>query len=71
MWRFLLVLVFSMPVYADRLALVIGNGSYDNASIGNFKFDPLNNPVNDAKDMADVLRELGFKVVVKYNLQKR
>ena len=64
MWRLLLVLVFSMPVYADRLALVIGNGSYLHES-------SLNAPVNDAKDMADVLRELGFKVIVKYNLQKR
>ncbi len=64
MWRFLLVLVFSMPVYADRLALVIGNGDYLYES-------SLNAPVNDAKDMADVLQSLDFKVIAKYNLRQR
>ena len=38
-----------------RLALVIGNSSYQNA--------PLKNPVNDAKDMAATLRTVGFKVI--------
>ncbi|MFK5971110.1 MAG: caspase family protein [Candidatus Marithrix sp.] len=62
--RLLLVLIFSMPVYADRLALVIGNGDYLYES-------SLNAPVNDAKDMAEILRSLGFKVIVKYNLRQR
>ena len=40
----------------DRVALVIGNGDYRHTS-------PLRNPVNDARDMADRLEELGFKVI--------
>ncbi|MEW6262341.1 MAG: caspase family protein [Thermodesulfobacteriota bacterium] len=46
-----------------RLALVVGNGAYD--------FSPLKNPVNDAKDMAVVLRRLGFQVIHKENADKR
>lgn len=40
-----------------KIALVIGNTNYD-ASIGGLK-----NPVNDAKDVADALRRLGFTIV--------
>src|SRR5215510_5516242 len=40
-----------------RIALVIGNSDY--------KTSPLSNPVNDAKDMAQLLRELGFEVIYK------
>ncbi|MDM8567937.1 SUMF1/EgtB/PvdO family nonheme iron enzyme [Thiotrichales bacterium HSG1] len=64
MWRFLVILIVSMPVYADRLALVIGNGDYLHES-------SLNSPVNDAKDMAKVLRGLGFTVIDEYNLRLR
>lgn len=39
-----------------RVALVIGNGNYRNAS-------RLNNPPNDARDMASTLRRLGFEVL--------
>lgn len=39
-----------------RVALVIGNGAYQNAN-------RLANPANDATDMAAVLRELGFELV--------
>ncbi len=39
-----------------RLALVIGNGRYTKAS-------PLDNPVNDANDMAAALGKLGFEVI--------
>ena len=46
-----------------RLALVIGNGAYENA--------PLKNPVNDANDMASILKELGFDVILKTNANKR
>jgi|SRR5262245_2790475 len=42
-----------------RVALVIGNAAY--------KESPLSNPVNDAKDMAQLLRELGFEVIFKQN----
>ena len=45
-----------------KIALVIGNWAY--------KFKPLNNPKNDARDMAQLLRKpsLGFKVIHKENL---
>ncbi len=46
-----------------RIALVIGNGSYTDA--------PLRNPVNDAQDMAAVLRQLGFRVTLHTNATKR
>jgi len=38
-----------------RIALVIGNGSYQSA--------PLRNPVNDARDMAELLQRLDFQVL--------
>ncbi len=40
----------------NRTALVIGNSSYKNVS-------PLENPVNDANDMAVALEKLGFEVI--------
>ncbi|WP_161850247.1 caspase family protein [Bradyrhizobium sp. CCBAU 051011] len=46
--------------FNNRHALVIGNGAY--------KGSPLNNPVNDAADMADALRSVGFKVTLGKNL---
>ncbi len=46
-----------------RFALVIGNGDYQNA--------PLANPVNDAKDMAKALKDLGFEVTLVLNANKR
>ncbi|OQW92117.1 MAG: hypothetical protein BWK78_02630, partial [Thiotrichaceae bacterium IS1] len=42
------------------LALVIGNAAYAEK--------PLKNPVNDAKDMAKVLEELGFQVILRTNV---
>lgn len=48
---------------APRFALIIGNSSY--------KYVPkLRNPVNDATDIASVLKELGFKVTLKRNVDK-
>ncbi|MDM8559085.1 caspase family protein [Candidatus Parabeggiatoa sp. HSG14] len=41
-------------------ALVIGNSDYE--------YNPLSNPVNDARDMAHVLKELGFDVTLGTNL---
>src|SRR5436309_7945134 len=38
----------------SRVALVIGNGAYPTM--------PLDNPVNDARAMAEALQSLGFKV---------
>jgi uncharacterized caspase-like protein len=47
-----------------RVALVIGNGAYENTT-------PLINPSNDAFDVADALRRLGFEVVDGRDLDKR
>jgi Caspase domain len=45
------------PAHAEkRVALVIGNSHYKNVT-------PLDNPVNDAKLMAETLRTLGFVIV--------
>ena len=44
---------------ASRTALVIGNANYPSA--------PLQNPVNDARDVAEVLKGLGFEVLCKVN----
>lgn len=46
-----------------RKALVVGIADYDYA-------DDLNNPENDAKDMADVLKQLGFDVSEYTNLDQ-
>ncbi len=48
---------------SPQLALVIGNSQYE--------YKPLRNPINDAKDMARVLRKIGFEVTVKTNLNQR
>lgn len=56
----LLVLFISNPSYSAaerRIALVIGNGSYD--------FGRLKNSVNDANDIAATLKKLGFSVILK------
>lgn len=56
------LVVFSGDVRAEkRVALVIGNSAY--------KFAPtLANPINDASDMAEKLRGLGFEVVSGHDL---
>jgi hypothetical protein len=46
-----------------RVALVIGNAAYQQS--------PLRNPVNDSTDVANRLRQLGFTVVERNNLQIR
>jgi hypothetical protein len=47
----------------QRLALVIGNASYREA--------PLANPVNDARAVAQALRESGFTVMLRENTDQR
>jgi uncharacterized caspase-like protein len=47
----------------QRVALVFGNGAYKTA--------PLRNPVNDATDVAQALRELGFRVTLRTNATQR
>ena len=56
------ILLFSRPLgaagHTGRVALVIGNGSYQHAT-------RLDNPVNDADDMAKALKSFGFQVIKK------
>jgi uncharacterized caspase-like protein len=47
------------PALGRRVALVIGNGTYQQAS-------HLKNPINDAKAVAKELRSLGFQVVQEH-----
>jgi uncharacterized caspase-like protein len=48
------------PAAARKVALVMGNGAYQNAV-------PLANPVRDARAVADKLRGLGFDVIGGYD----
>jgi hypothetical protein len=48
--------------WADRVALVIGNASYQSGA--------LRNPVNDAADVSEKLRSLGFQVLGGNNLDR-
>jgi hypothetical protein len=50
------------PASTQRVALVIGNSAYNVA--------PLKNPVNDAQDIAQALRDIGFDVIFKENLNQ-
>ena len=67
---FVLVAVICLATVAvesaasNRVALVIGNGTYRNAP-------PLKNPVNDAKLMAATLRDLGFDVIEHLDVNQR
>lgn len=54
---------YSFSVTAAQIALVIGNGKYEH--------EPLANPENDAVDMANKLRNLGFDVELKVNLSRK
>ena len=65
LWPFVLVapVAAQAPREEPRLALVIGNSAYREA--------PLRNPVNDARAMAQRLRELGFTVIAHENATKR
>jgi len=47
----------------SRLALVIGNADYQGA--------PLRNPENDANDMANTLKRLGFEVILAQNADQK
>lgn len=48
---------------ADRVALLIGNNAY--------AASPLRNAVNDARDLGDTLKELGFRVIVKTDATRK
>ena len=53
----------SFSAQERRTALVIGNATYRSA--------PLQNPSNDARDMANALKDLGFEVILKVNAGRR
>ncbi len=48
---------------SQRVALVIGNSAYKEA--------PLTNPVNDARAIAQALKESGFSVIARENIDQR
>src|SRR5688572_18862047 len=48
---------------AERVALLIGNNNYGTT--------PLRNAVNDARDLAEALKELGFQVIVRENASRK
>jgi hypothetical protein len=52
----LAAMLLASPAQATRVALVVGNSAYQNVS-------PLDNPKNDAKLIADTVRDLGFTLV--------
>lgn len=62
------IVVVALPARApgaateSRLALVIGNSAYETA--------PLRNPRNDARDMAEALRDLGFEVMLETDVDE-
>ncbi len=58
------LLLAASPAKAEkRVALVIGNGAYANAT-------PLPNPRNDAEDVAAALKRTGFSTIVGLDLTK-
>ncbi|GFK95949.1 hypothetical protein NNJEOMEG_03822 [Fundidesulfovibrio magnetotacticus] len=58
-----LLLGVSHALAATKSALVIGNADYEQ--------NKLDNPANDARDMANALRQLGFEVIHLENADKR
>ncbi len=48
---------------SERVALLIGNNNY--------QVSPLRNAVNDARDLGEALRELGFKTIVRENTTRQ
>ena len=64
LFMLLLMLVTGLAsAQENRLALVIGNSEY--------KDSPLINPINDANDMASVLEDLGFEVILRTDSDRR
>jgi hypothetical protein len=62
---FALTLVTASTAHADRrVALVVGNSAYSSAA-------SLRNPRNDASDMAEALKKLGFEVELGLDLDQQ
>lgn len=59
----LLAMLFAMPAFAARTALVIGNAAYPGISDDSL-FGVLDNPVNDAQAIGRALETYGFDVIV-------
>jgi hypothetical protein len=59
-----LLLTLAPASAAKRVALIVGNTRYTNIPV-------LTNPANDARDMADALKSLGFEVFLGLDLDKR
>ncbi|MEN8217881.1 MAG: caspase family protein [Pseudomonadota bacterium] len=57
------------PDNGTRLALLIGNDNYDE-NANKLKLGALDNPVNDARDMAKALKGLGYQVILRTNVNK-
>ena len=67
-WLAVLAMALGNPCTAganasSRTALVIGNANYS--------FSPLENPVNDAQDLAGALEKVGFQVQLHLNVTRR
>lgn len=60
---FLLLVAMAPAWSATRTALIIGNADYADS--------PLQNAANDAKDMADLLQNLGFAIIYRVNADRR
>ncbi len=64
--RLAAALAFALALGAaaqDRVALLIGNNQYPSA--------PLRNAANDARDLGEALKELGFRVIVRENSTRK
>jgi uncharacterized caspase-like protein len=59
----ILLLLALDPASATRLALVLGNSKYQNVPA-------LENPANDAQDLAASLRQLGFDVIEQHDASR-
>ena len=69
----ILFILFSFLFSQERGFQVVGKESLIALIIGNacYKSFPLRNPVNDAEDMAGVLRERGFEVIMRTDANHR
>jgi Caspase domain len=55
--------IVSSFIVEKRVALVIGNGAYASAP-------RLRNPTNDAQDVAEALKRIGFEIILGLNLDR-
>ncbi len=66
-----LVVAHSAPALAERrIALVVGNGGYGTAE-QRHPIPELENPKNDAEDVAQALRDVGFEVIERIDVDQK